>query len=231
MFWSVAPDQTGRRVFALAFTTLCGVAIGARFRWSQLVEAIAVAFAAMALLSLFVGPSPPPVGQMTDFPGRLARPLGGEEHLRRPDGLGRGELRRRRPLQPRRALLWWAMTPCQPHADCDVEDLAGRAAVGRRLTASPWWCAGPASAVVTTWVAVVTLVVGAADRLSPDLVFGLLGKDATLTGRTKIWAAICGRSTSVRWLGFGYGAMWSERPLGPAGVDHQPAGFAPTRPQ
>ena len=38
MFWSVNPDQTVRRCFALVCTTLGGVALAARFRWPQLAE-------------------------------------------------------------------------------------------------------------------------------------------------------------------------------------------------
>src|SRR4051812_30055730 len=38
MFWSVNPDQTARRGFALVCTTLGGIALAARFRWPQLAE-------------------------------------------------------------------------------------------------------------------------------------------------------------------------------------------------
>ena len=51
--------------------------------------------------------------------------------------------------------------------------------------------------------------------LAPDFMFGLIGKDATFTGRTDIWAAIA-RSISQEWLlGYGYGAFWID-PLGPS---------------
>ena len=44
--------------------------------------------------------------------------------------------------------------------------------------------------------------------LNPDLVFTLLGKDMTLTGRTAIWAAI-GRAVGAPTpLGYGYSAFW-----------------------
>ena len=35
VFWSVARDQTARRAIAIAFTTMSGVALGARYRWSS----------------------------------------------------------------------------------------------------------------------------------------------------------------------------------------------------
>lgn len=34
--WSIAPDQTFRRVIALGFTCLGGVVLAVRYRWSQL---------------------------------------------------------------------------------------------------------------------------------------------------------------------------------------------------
>jgi len=49
----------------------------------------------------------------------------------------------------------------------------------------------------------------------PDVLLGLIGKDATLTGRTDIWDALF-RSVKERpLLGYGYGVYWLD-PLGPS---------------
>ena len=94
---------------------------------------------------------------------------------------------------------------------------------------------GPAAGVAATWAAVVGLMlIGAVIFFASDVVFGLLGKDATLTGRTQIWAAIMRQIDQRPWLGYGYAAIWDE-PTGQWGplawIVHD-AGFrAAPRPQ
>ena len=39
----------------------------------------------------------------------------------------------------------------------------------------------------------------------------LLGKDATLTGRTKIWDAIWRQIQERPWTGYGYSAVWDDK--------------------
>ncbi|OKH41531.1 polymerase [Calothrix sp. HK-06] len=41
-----------------------------------------------------------------------------------------------------------------------------------------------------------------------DVLFGAVGKDATLTGRTEIWAVVWNMIWKRPWLGYGYGAFW-----------------------
>ena len=43
---------------------------------------------------------------------------------------------------------------------------------------------------------------------TPDLLFSLLGKDATLTGRTGIWSAVIDSIAKRPLLGYGYQAFW-----------------------
>ncbi len=42
----------------------------------------------------------------------------------------------------------------------------------------------------------------------PDLLFSVLGKDSTLTGRTEIWSAVAGSIAKRPLLGYGYQAFW-----------------------
>lgn len=41
-----------------------------------------------------------------------------------------------------------------------------------------------------------------------DIVLNSLGKDLTLTGRTKVWSAVMDKITERPWLGYGYSAFW-----------------------
>lgn len=49
----------------------------------------------------------------------------------------------------------------------------------------------------------------------PDQMFALIGKDATLTGRTDIWDNLILAGKEHPWLGYGYGTFWND-PLGPS---------------
>jgi O-antigen ligase len=44
-----------------------------------------------------------------------------------------------------------------------------------------------------------------------DIFFGILGKDATLTGRTQIWAAAMRQIEQRPWEGYGYAAVWDDK--------------------
>ncbi|MEM9965788.1 MAG: O-antigen ligase family protein, partial [Asticcacaulis sp.] len=54
LFWSIAPDVTSRRSLALAFTTLFGLYLGARYKGRDLTQIVALTFAILAALSLLV---------------------------------------------------------------------------------------------------------------------------------------------------------------------------------
>ena len=58
-------------------------------------------------------------------------------------------------------------------------------------------------------------------------VFNLLGRDASMSGRTKIWSLVLAKAKLRPWLGYGFEAFW----LGEQGVsiDIKPAlGFSPS---
>lgn len=233
VFWSVAPDQTERRIIAIGFSTLAGVALGARWRWSQLVEISAVTFAIMALLSLFVAVALPQVGRMTDlFPGAW-RGLWIEKNTF--GGLmafAALNFAAAALFQPRRGLFWWGMTALavlmlglSTSKTSLVSLMLGAAGLAFVLLVRR----GGAVAVAATWLAVVCVTALATTiALDPDLFLNLLGKDATLTGRTRIWAAIWRLIQQRPLLGYGYSAVWSdETGWGPLQWIVKQAGFKP----
>ena len=230
--WSVAPDQTLRREVALVATTLGGVALAARWRWPTLVEVIATSFAVLVILSLIAGVLFPSVGRMPDVVGAW-RGLWGEKNTF--GGMmafaflsfaAAGLLRRRR------VVLWWglaglaAMLLLLSGSKTSLVALVlGAAALGFVLLARR----GGAIAVVATYVAVVGLVVLAMGvAFAPDQFLNLLGKDATLTGRTKLWLAVLRLIRQQPWLGYGYGAVWSDPSgRGPLAWIVKQAGYRP----
>lgn len=233
VFWSVEPDQTQRRLVAILFTTLGGLVLGARWRWARLVEVFATTFAILALLSLLAGLFLPDIGRMpTIFPGAW-RGLWEEKN-------GFGGLMTfgilfflpAALLAPRRAPLWLAMAALglgllllSTSKTSLVALILGLGALAFVLLARR----GGAMAVLAVYGAVLAAVsLGAALWLAPDVFLNLLGKDATLTGRTKIWAAVINAIHQRPLLGYGYGAVWTETGLwGPLAHIVKEAGFKP----
>lgn len=219
--WSVAPDQTLRREVALVFTTVSGVVIGVRWRWPTLLEVVATAFAVLAVVSLVVGAFLPSVGRMPDlFPGAW-RGLWAEKNtfagMMVFAFLAFVAAAR---FRPQRAWLWWSMAALaiflivmSTSKTSLVALVLGMGAFGFVLLART----GGPIAVVAVYVGVVGAAgLGAAIALDPDVFLNLLGKDATLTGRTKIWSAVIRLIHERPLLGYGYAAAWSDD--GPRGV-------------
>jgi O-antigen ligase len=233
MLWSAEPDQTQRRLVAVLFTTLGGVVLGSRWRWSTLAELFATSFALLAVASLFVGLFLPDIGRMKVlFPGAW-RGLWPEKN-------GFGALMTFSILfflpaalfAPKRAGLWLSMAGLafgllllSTSKTSLVSLILGLAALGFVLLARR----GGVVAILAVYGGVLGLVgLGAALFLAPDVFLSLLGKDATLTGRTKIWTAVLHAIHRRPWLGYGYGAVWTETDLwGPLNPIVKEAGFKP----
>ena len=62
--------------------------------------------------------------------------------------------------------------------------------------------------VLSMVILLAVLVAAAALAAKPDFLFSLLGKDATLTGRTGIWSAVLESIAKRPLLGYGYQAFW-----------------------
>jgi O-antigen ligase len=215
MFWSVAPDQTSRRVFALAFTTLGAVALAARYSWARLAEVMATTFAILAVLSLGVCLFAPSIGRMQDiFPGAWRGLWHEKNTLGGNMAQGFVICAAAALLNPKRARLWWAaaalalaLVVMSTSKTALVSMLLGVGAlVLIRLVRQ-----GPAMGVAATWMAVAAVgAIACLGLFASNVLFSLLGKDATLTGRTELWAAIMRQIQERPWQGYGYGAIWDE---------------------
>ena len=231
MVWSVNPDQTARRCFALVCTTLGGVALAARFRWPQMAEVVGAAFAVLIIASFVVCLAVPRIGIMTElFPGawrglwREKNGLGGNM------AFGFCILSAAALLNPRRAHLWWTfaglalvLVLMSTSKTSLVSLVLGMGAIGFVLVARR----SPAAGVAATWAGVTGVVLLAAFILfAADVFFSILGKDATLTGRTKIWSAVMREIEDRPWLGYGYQAVWGDKTgWGPFAWISKNAGF------
>ena len=232
-FWSIMPDLTARRIPALVFTTLAGVALASRWSWKSLTEIVAGTLAVLAVMSFLLGALLPDMGRMQEiFPGAW-RGLWLEKN-----GLGHVMVQTTIFLLaagimvPERRKLWFglaavsmALVILSTSKTALLVLLLSLGAMGFVAVVK----SGPLRAVVATWLAVVVVIgAGLLIATETDLVLELLGKDATLTGRTEIWSGIMEQMSDHPWRGFGYGAVWDDPGFtGPkAWIGHQ-AHFLP----
>lgn len=221
--WSISPDETLRRVIAISFTTLAGVALAARFSWPRLVEVLATGFAILTVLSLIVCVAVPHIGRMpaaSEFPGAWRglwaekNSMGDNMALFMPAFIASAI------YHPRRRKLWIGVAFLALALllfSTSKTSLLGLMLVFGATLYVTLVRRGPATGVVMTFVAVlvVATAVGAV-MIAPAEAFALVGKDPTLTGRTQIWAAIMRQVQNHPLLGHGYGTVWTdESPFGP----------------
>ena len=63
-FWSIEPSVTMRRSVALLMTTTFGLFLAARYDWNGLIQRLALAYAILALISVFLAIGVPELGRM-----------------------------------------------------------------------------------------------------------------------------------------------------------------------
>ena len=233
VLWSINPDQTFRRVIALVFTTLGGVILAARWKWSGLAEIMATAIGITAVLSLIVCVAVPSFGRMHElFPGAWRGLWVEKNALGNMMTIGFMSCVAAAVLEPRRAKLWWPIAGL-----CLLLVLASTSKTS--LVSCLLGCCGlalvwimrrgPAGKVIGTYGATMGLLaLGFVALVASNLVLAALGKDATLTGRTQIWSAVMRRIQDRPWLGYGYGAVWDDTsPWAPLAWIIKQAGFRP----
>jgi exopolysaccharide production protein ExoQ len=213
--WSIDPEVTVRRAMAVLLTTLSGMVIATRFDWPRFVEVLASAFAILVAMSFATVLLVPSYGIMTtDFPGAWRGVWDHKNALGYDMTVGFVVFVAAAMLSPRRKRLWGALalaamalvflsTSKTSLVSClAAVFLVGVIWIGRR---------GPAGVVLASYILVSGLfAAGFLVVADPGLLLQALGKDETLTGRTRIWAAVMHQIEKRPWTGYGYGAVWTE---------------------
>ncbi len=213
--WSIAPEVTGRRVLALVFTSLFGVYLGARWSWRDFVTLNAILGLLLAVGSYAVCIGYPTMGVHHGVNAGDWRGLWFEKNamgaIMAVCVLASAAAAWLQPTQRGRwilnALLCLGLVIMSRSGTAliTIVLIMGATIVLNLLRR------GPVLGVMTTFgVGAVAFAAAAAQTLSPGIFLTLLGKDATLTGRTDIWAAILRQASARPWLGFGYAAFWEK---------------------
>lgn len=213
--WSVSPDQTLRRVVAIYATTLGGIVLGSRYRWADLAEVLATAFATLAVIAFIVPIAIPSIGIMHElFPGAWRGVWPEKNILGGIMALGFAILSGAAMLNPHRARLWWsfaALCLLLVLLSTSKTSLVALVMGFGTLIFVALVRRSPAIGVATVWLAVLGIgMVASVALFASDLLFKALGKDATLTGRTEVWTAAIRQIELRPWTGYGYAAVWDD---------------------
>lgn len=213
--WSIDPAATLRRAVALAFTTLAGWVIASRWSWAALAELIGACFAIDGVLSLILGALVPDMGRMSElFPGAWRGLWLEKNGLAGMMSIGFMAQVAAAIYVPRRRWLWIAMALVSFGLVVLSQSKTGLVSMmfGLLIMGLCLFCRrGPVASILAIWAAVAgAIAVAAVLILAPDLLLGLLGKDATLTGRTVLWSAALRQLAHQPILGFGYGVLWDH---------------------
>ena len=229
--WSIAPDVTTRRSFAVTCTTLGGLALAARYKWAQLAEVVGATFIVLIVASFAVCLAVPSIGVMTElFPGAWRGLWMEKNALGGLMALGFCLLSAAALLNPQRAKLWWpfaGLALVLVLMSTSKTSLASLMVGGAALVFVLIARRSPAAGAAITWTGVTGVVLlGGFVLVASDVFFALLGKDATLTGRTEIWSAAMRQIEQRPWTGYGYAAVWDNKSgWGPFAWITKDAGF------
>jgi len=216
IYWSIQPDVSIRRGFAVGCTTLSGLAVAARFRWAEMARVFAITFCVLVVACYVAAIAFPSIGIMRElFPGAWRGLWLEKNSLGGMMALGCCILCAAALLDPRYKGLWVTFAALSVGLVILSQSKTSLASLmlGLMALAFVWICQrGPAFAAAATWAGVSgAALLAAFIFLASDVFFQLLGKDATFTGRTQIWTAAMRQIEDRPWLGYGYAAVWSDK--------------------
>lgn len=211
--WSIDPDTTLRRSFALAMTTLFGFWLASRWSWRALILLIASTFALLALASYAVALAMPSIGIDQAVHAGAWKGVWWEKNTLGAM-MGRGAIAgfAAMVLDPKRRWLWFGVAlACSGLVLLSTSKTALLALVlGSAGVLGIALCRRGFAASALTLFLLITggMTIVLIGLLAPVEALEALGRDATLTGRTDIWAVLAEQIRNAPWTGYGYMAFW-----------------------
>ncbi|HEX8692865.1 MAG TPA: O-antigen ligase family protein [Longimicrobium sp.] len=213
--WSEFPDITLRRAVAVAGTTFCGFWLAGRFRGREFLPILGWALGIAAVLSVAFAVLLPGLGIHHDELDGAWRGV-----FQHKNGMGRvmalGTLTflllAQRPGASGRRRAYLALAALSVALVLLSRSASSLVALGvllalvplyRTLASRSAWLVPAAIAVALPVTALVLFVAS-----DPQAALGLLGKDASLTGRTELWGSAAASLQDRLLGGYGYDAFW-----------------------
>ena len=220
MIWSIDSALTVRRVVALLMTTIAGLAVAARYDWDGFIQRLAFAFLLMAIVSVMIVALRPSQGIMSEiYVGAWKGPFPEKNYLGGLMTKGFIVSMCAFAMRPSRGWLWvptgllcfFLVLMSTSKTALLISLFSFMAFLAIRL-----FRRFPILRFPLLYLILVTVVVFVTLYLTiPDELFGIIGKDATFTGRTDIWEQLILAINKEPIFGYGYGTFW-EDPLGPS---------------
>lgn len=213
--WSIDSAMTMRRGFALLMTTAIGIAFAATWSWRDLILLIATSFTILGLGSAIAAIIAPGFAVHSDIHVGAWKGLWWEKNtLGAMMAFGAAACFAAAAQFPRYKLIWWGIAAF--HAGMVLMSTSKTALVALLIAVA----GAMGIALVRRGIGFATLMLFLAGvlgssialivTLAPLAALEALGRDATLTGRTDIWAVLFGQIAAAPWTGYGYGAYWTQ---------------------
>lgn len=212
-FWSIDQGLTFRRAIAIGITTAFGIFLAARYNWKELLVLLGVTWFILALASVIVALGVPSLGVESEIHAGAWKGLWFQKNT-----LG-AHMSRSTLLfsvlaivQPKYRRFWLfavllavALVILSTSKTSLLGMMIGFAVIAMGILMRR----GPVSGLTTAWC-VFTIVGGLGFLITtqPEFLLGLIGRDASLTGRTDIWVVLFELIDARPLLGYGYGAFW-----------------------
>ncbi len=216
--WSVNQGLSTRRSLALAGAVLVAAYLVGALGYKRSITLVTVLLALVALLSVLVAVAVPDLGvhQVGAHVGRwkgvyLHKNLLGRE-MALAGGLFAVAAIHARRLSGR--VLWALMTVLAVALIAQAQSATGLVAVAGAVgTAVVVRLVRGRPELAAAFVALVLVgvtVAGALVSVAPDRLFAVVGRDASVTGRTTLWSLVLGEIAERSVLGHGYRAFWGS---------------------
>lgn len=218
--WSIAPDITARRAFAVFFWLAFAGIVASQFGWRALIRGMAWGFLALAVTSFVVALAFPIAGVMkTEHPGAWSGVWTHKNQLGGHMAMAVLVFAAAAWVDAARRRLWigavalaFALVLLSTSATALVSSLLALALIAfLSVLRTGLIAAVLALAAVAITVIAFFIVIA----IAPDLLVGAIGRDLTFTGRTDIWRYLHDALEARPVLGYGYGVFW-EVDTGPA---------------
>jgi O-antigen ligase len=212
--WSEEPGLTLRRSIALVAPTALGVVLAQRFTRPELLRILGWSLGIAAVLSALVSLAIPSVGISTldEYGSAWQGVYTNKNSLGRAMAFGGTALVLVAMESNRHRWLPWSAAGLTLLLVALSRSATSLLIVLGMLALIPLFRSlrlrTPAAAAAWFGAVLLGVIVLTLALANESVVFGALGRDATLTGRTTLWAVVLASISEQPWLGYGYNAFW-----------------------
>ena len=215
-FWSINPAQTFRFSFYAVGTTAFGLYLASRYSLSQQMDLLGWTYGSMLILSILVAVAMPQYGLMAAKHEGALRGVFTHKNMFGTIMAPSGVIFFLNALRGQKySWIYWGLLTLSFAAMVMSQSTTSIAIVCVMLLLCfvyrifRWRYEVLISAVLTIAFVSFALLIWILGYVGLDSLFGLVGKDATLTGRTDIWRYVWDQIEIRPWLGYGLAAFWN----------------------